>query len=255
MVEQLGDGRISLRGRAALVTGAGRRVGAAIARRLGAEGMRVAVHYHGSPGGAEATCAAIRSAGGEAFAVQADLHDRSQARRLVDGVVDRFGGLDLLVPSAANFDRIPFDALDDAAWDRAMRLNLEAPWWLSQRAAPALRAGRGAIVLITCTSATAPFRDHLPYVVSKGAAHALMRALALELAPQVRVNAVAPGTVLPPGDLSVEQVETLARHTLLGRIGSAGDVAEAVVYLASAPFVTGQQLVVDGGATVGGPMP
>lgn len=244
------SGALDPRGRGALVTGAGRRVGAAIARRLGAAGMRVAVHYHGSADGAEATCAAIRDAGGEAFPLRADLSDRAQARRLVDEAVERLGELTLLCPSAANFEPVAFDAIDDGAWDRALRLNLDAPLFLAHRAAPALRASGGSVVLVTCTSATVPYRGYLPYVVSKGAVQKLMRVLALELAPKVRVNAVAPGTVLPPPDMEEAAVDRLRRRIPLSRIGTARDVADAVLYLATAPFVTGQEIVVDGGRTV-----
>lgn len=236
----------------ALVTGAGQRLGKAIALALGATGMRVAVHYRSSREGAERTCDEIRRAGGDAFTLRADLSDRAQARRLVDEAVERLGGLDLLVPSAASFERLPYAALDDTAWDRSLELDLSAPFALAHQASPALRAARGAIVFVTCSSATTPFRNYLPYVVAKGALKQLMRALSLELAPEVRVNAVAPGTVLPPGDMSPEAIMRLAQKTPLARIGAAQDIADAVVYLARADFVTGHELVVDGGRSVAG---
>jgi pteridine reductase len=241
---------IDLAGKRALVTGAGRRVGAAVALSLGARGMRVAVHYNASREGAEATCEAIRRAGGEALALQADLTDRGAAAALVDEATAALGGLDVLVPSAANFERVPLDDVDFAAWDRAMRLNLDAPFAMAMRARGALREARGAIVFITCASTATPYRSYLPYVVSKGALRQMMRALALELAPEVRVNAVAPGTVLPPEDMDPEAILRLTKRIPLSRIGSAEDVAEAVVYLACAPFVTGQELMLDGGRTV-----
>ncbi len=249
-VNRLRDTMTDLRGKRALVTGAGTRVGAAIATALGARGMRVAVHYHRSRGGADEVCAAIERAGGTAEAFAADLADRDAARGLVDSVVERFGGLDLLVASAAGFERVDFDDVDDAAWDRTIALNLSSPFAVAHRARQALRASRGSIVFVTCTSATVPYRHYLPYVVSKGALQKLMRVLALELAPEVRVNAVAPGTVLPPPEMDEALLERLAARAPLERIGSADDVADAVVYLASAPFVTGQELVVDGGRTV-----
>lgn len=239
-----------LRGKRALVTGAGTRVGAAIATALGARGMRVAVHHHRSRTGAEAVCAAIVEAGGSAEAFRADLADRGAARALVDAVVARFGGLDLLVASAAGFERVELDDVDDAAWDRALMLNLASPFAVVHRAREALRASRGSVVFVTCTSATVPYRHYLPYVVSKGALQKLMRVLALELAPEVRVNAVAPGTVLPPEGMDEALLARLAARAPLGRIGEAQDIADAVVYLASAPFVTGQELIVDGGRTV-----
>ena len=232
------------------MTGAGKRVGAAIARQLGAEGMRVAVHYNASQEGAEATAAAIREAGGEATLVKGDLMSRAGARGVVDRAIEALSGLDLFVASAANFERVGVDQVDDEAWDRAMGLNLEAPFAMAVQARGALREARGSIVFITCASTATPYRNYLPYVVSKGALRQLMRALALELAPEVRVNAVAPGTVLPPDDMPEGAVARLARRIPLRRTGSAEDVAEAVVYLARAPFVTGQELVVDGGRTV-----
>lgn len=240
-----------LSGKVALVTGAGTRVGAEIARALGAERMRVAVHHHGSVAGAGATCAAIEAAGGEAWAVQADLYDEAAARELVDRTLTHFGQLDLLVPSAANFDRVPLADIERSHFARAFELNLLAPFTLVQRVLPALRASQGSIVLITDISRAVPLRDYLPYEASKAALHQMMRVLALDLAPHVRVNAVAPGTVLPPPDLSESQVAELVAQIPLRRTGGASSVAEAVVYLAKATFVTGTELAVDGGRGLG----
>jgi pteridine reductase len=241
----------SLGGRRALVTGAGQRVGQAIALALGRAGMRVALHYNSSRAGAEATAAAIREAGGDSLLVQANLEDRDAARRVADETLDAFGGLDLFVASAASFERLRYEDLDDDAFDRSLRLNLAASFALAHRLTPALRASRGSIVFITCTSATAPFKNYLPYVVSKGALRQLARTLAVELAPEVRVNSVAPGTVLPPASMEAPALERLVRQIPLGRQGTAQDVAQAVLYLAQAPFVTGIEIVVDGGRTIG----
>lgn len=235
----------------ALVTGAGQRLGQAIAIALGERKAHVAVHYHRSRQGAEETARRIESAGGRADLFSADLTDRAQARKLVDDVIDALGGLDLLVASAANFERIPYDDLDDDALTRALDLNLAAPFALAHQATPALRKSRGNIVFITCSSATAPFKNYLPYTVSKAALRHLMRTLSLELAPEVRVNAVAPGTVLPPASYSAEMVDKLARSVPLQRIGSPEDVVRAVLYLHDSPFVTGQELLVDGGRSWG----
>lgn len=239
-----------LAGRRALVTGAGRRVGRAIALALGRRGMRVAVHFGQSEADARQTCAAIQAAGGDAFAVGADLRDRAATRALVDAAVERLGGLDLLVVSAAGFARVELDAIDDRAWDELIELDLTSPFVLAQRAATALRRARGSVVFVTCASTAVPFRHHLPYVVAKGALAHLTRALALELAPDVRVNAVAPGTVLPPDELPASERERLAELLPLGRLGDAEDVARAVVFLAESPFVTGVELRVDGGRAV-----
>lgn len=232
------------------MTGAGRRVGAAIARRLGEQGMKVGVHFNASREGAEATAAQIRAAGGEAALFEADLSKREEAARLVEEATLALGGLDLLALSAANFERIAFDEVDFAAWDRAMRLNLEAPFAMAHAARGALAAAKGSIVFVTCMSATMPYKNYLPYVVSKGALRQLMRVMALEMAPDVRVNAVAPGTVLPPEAMSAGAIARLERRIPLGRIGEAEDAADAVLYLARAPFVTGQEILVDGGRSL-----
>ncbi|UJR81273.1 FolM Alternative dihydrofolate reductase 1 [Sandaracinus amylolyticus] len=241
-----------LQGRVALVTGGGRRVGAAIARALGRSGARVAVHHHGSAEGALAVRDELRASGLEAETFRADLGDPRACEALVDAVVARFGRLDHLIASAAIFERVELGTITSEDFDRTIALNVRAPMLLAQRAAPALRDARGSIVIITCTSATAPYRNFLPYVVSKGAAKQLMRTLALELAPEVRVNAVAPGTVLPPESMDDEEKRVLAERTLLQRLGSAEDVADAVLYLVRAGFVTGQEILVDGGVAMTG---
>src|SRR5262249_51186272 len=148
------------------------------------------------------TCERIRAAGAAAVPVRGDLRDRDAARAVVDAAVKALGGLDLLVLSAASYERVRFDAIDDRAWDETLALNLTAPFVMVQRAAPALREARGQIVVLTCIARAAPYRDFLPYETSKSALYHLMRLLALELAPEVRVNAVAPGSVLPPDDWS-----------------------------------------------------
>jgi pteridine reductase len=241
---------IELAGRRALVTGGAKRVGRSIALALARQGMRLALHYHSSRSDAEKTLEGVRALSADALLLAADLSDRDAARTLVDRAVTALGGLDLLVLSAANFERIALDAVDDAAWDRSLGLNLASQFAIAQRALPALRAARGSIVFITCSSASTPFRNHLPYVVAKGGLKQLMRVLALEAAPDVRVNAVAPGTVLPPESLDPASVERLAQSVPLRRTGVPDDVAEAVVYLARAPFVTGQEIAVDGGRAV-----
>ncbi|MAQ18116.1 MAG: dehydrogenase [Sandaracinus sp.] len=244
------DYDLDLRGKRALVTGAGVRVGAAIAEALGSRGAKVAVHYHRSEAPARETAEAIRRAGGEAELFQADLMDLDAARGLGERVVEAFGGLDLLVASAANFEQVAFEAIDDGHWERALGLNLRAPFALAQAVAPALREGAGSIVFITGFGTQVPYRDYLPYLASKGALRQVMRTLALELAPEVRVNAVAPGTVLPPEDLSPEATEAIVAKAPLRRVGSAEEVARAVLYLARADYVTGQELLVDGGRSV-----
>ncbi len=241
---------LALQGRRALVTGAGTRVGQAIALALGRAGMDVAVHHFASEAGAEATVEALRALGVRAEALRADLSERAEARNTVARAARVLGGLDLVVPSAASFEATPLDTLDDSAWNRSLELNLSAPFALAHAARDLLRASRGSLVFVTCASTAVPFRGRLPYVVAKAGVRQLMRALALELAPEVRVNAVAPGTVLPPADLDEDSLRRLTLRTPLGRAGTAADVAQAVVFLAESPFITGQELLVDGGRSV-----
>ena len=241
---------LELRGQSALVTGAARRVGKAIALALADQGMRVGIHYHSSQSEASARLAELRRRGPDGVPLAANLADRVEARDLIDRAEAALGGLDLLVLSAASIERVALDQVDDAAWDRMLELDLGSQFAMAQRALPALRKSHGSIVFITCSSATTPFRNHLPYVVAKGGLRALMRVLALEVAPEVRVNAVAPGTVLPPEDFERSTLERLADAVPLKRSGSPEDVAEAVVYLARASFVTGHEIVVDAGRSV-----
>jgi len=243
---------IELAGKRALVTGAGRRVGAEIAQALGAQGMHVGVHFHCSVSGAEETCSAIRAAGGEATALQADLSSRDAARTLVDRALAQLGGLDLLVLSAAEFEPAKLGSIADDAWDRTLALNVSAPFAIAQHAAQALRASRGSIVGITCVSRVLPYRSFLPYEVSKAALWQMLRVLAVELAPDVRVNMVAPASVLPPESMSDAQLAELCARIPLGRLGNAGDIADAVLHLARHEHMTGSEIVVDGGRTLAG---
>jgi pteridine reductase len=194
----------------------------------------------------------IAAAGGKSELLPADLQDRQAARRMIKDGIERLSGLDLLVLSAASFERIPFSDLDDDAWDRSLSLNSAVQFAMAHQATAALKQSRGSIVFITCSSTLTPMRNYLPYVVSKAATKQLMRTLALELAPEVRVNAVAPGTVLPPSDYADEDRAKLAARIPLARLGEPSDVARAVRFLAESPFITGHELVVDGGRTVAG---
>jgi pteridine reductase len=239
-----------LTGRRALVTGAGRRVGAAIARALGARKMHVAVHFHSSGDGAERTAAEIRKSGGSASLHRADLSGPEACRALVLEV-ERDGDLEVLVPSAANFHRAELADVAHADVRRAFSLNAEAPLHLAIAASGSLRRQKGAIVFVTDAALTRPPRHYLPYLMSKAAVAQLMSTLAVELAPDVRVNAVAPGTVLPPEGMSERAIARLLEHIPLDRVGAAENIAAAVVHLASSEFVTGHELGVDGGHRIG----
>lgn len=238
--------------RVALVTGAGARVGAAIARALGHAGWDVALHFRSSAAGAAAVADELHALGRRTALVSGDLSVASECPRVVGAAVAGLGRLDLLVSSAALFEPAGLDAVSADGFDRTMALNVRAPLLLSQAAAPALREARGSIVIVTCTSATLPYPGFVPYVVSKGASKQLMRTLAIELAPEVRVNAVAPGTVLAPPGYDEAAQRALAGRTLVGHLGTAEDVARAVLYLADATFVTGHEILVDGGVALAG---
>lgn len=232
------------------MTGAGRRVGRAIALALGARGLHVVVHYNGSAEGARETAAAIVDAGGRASMMHADLEQAPAAERLVDAVVAAHGTLSVLVNSAAVMLRTPIGETTPEDWDAMHALNVRAPFFLAQRAAPALRAARGCIVNIADLAAFETWPAYVPHAMTKAAIVQMTRGLAHALAPDIRVNAVAPGVVLLPEGWSDADAERLRATTPLQRIGTPEDVAQAVLYLVDAEFVTGAVLMVDGGRHV-----
>lgn len=241
---------MELAGRVALVTGAARRVGRALAEALGRGGARVVVHYGASDAEAEFVVRAIRAAGGEAEALQADLTDAAAAAPLVDEAIARFGGLDILVNSAAVMERTPLGTVTAAQWDAMFALNLRAPFLLSQAAAPALAARSGVIVNIADLAAFETWPAYVPHGITKAGIVQMTRALARVLAPAVRVNAIAPGAVLLPDDWADETADRLTETTPLRRIGSPDDVVGAMLYLIGADYVTGETIIVDGGRHV-----
>jgi pteridine reductase len=241
-----------------LVTGAARRVGAEIVRALHGAGASVAIHYRSSAAAADELAGALnatRSAGaGESAAVfAADLLDAAALPVLVESVVARFGRLDALVNNASLFFATKFGAIDAAAWDALIGSNLKAPLFLSQAAAPHLASSGGCIVNITDIHAERPLKDYPLYCAAKAGLLGLTRAMALELGPRVRVNAVAPGAIEWPqslGDFSPDERAAIIDHTLLKRVGAPADVARTVKFLVfDAPYVTGQVINVDGGRT------
>jgi len=240
---------MDLRGRVALVTGAGRRVGRALAVALGAEGMSVAVHYHASDAGARETARMIEQKGGKAALVSADLTGDTAAA-LIDDVVHRLGALDVLVNSSAVMERTPLGEVTVAQWNAMMALNLRAPFLLAQAAAPHLARARGAIVNIADLAAFETWPAYIPHGISKAGVVYMTRALARTLAPHVRVNAIAPGAVLLPDTWSEDDAAKLRDSTPLARLGSPDDVVGAMLYLLRADYVTGETLIVDGGRHV-----
>ncbi len=243
----------SLQGRVVLVTGAARRVGAAIVRRLHAAGASVIIHYRGAEADAaklEAELEAGRA--GSALRVAAELLDPDAPAKLIDAALARYGRLDVLVNNASAFYPTPLGSITAAHWDELIGSNLRAPLFLGQAAAPALRRARGAIVNIADIHAERPLRSYVVYSVAKAGLAALTRSLALELAPEARVNAVAPGAIAWPDDGQFDAAERrrIVETTPLARTGEPAEVARAVHFLAVAPFVTGQVIAVDGGRSL-----
>lgn len=237
--------------RVALVTGGAVRLGRAIALGLAGAGYDVAITYHASADAARDVVELVRQSGRRCEALTADLSDPAGAEGVIADVEQAFGRLDLLVNSAASFEARPLLEVDAAAWDAVMALNVRAPHLLVRAAAAMLRESSGCVVNLTDLSAFQAWTERPHHAVSKAALAHLTRVQARALAPEVRVNAVAPGAVLPPDELPGERRDALAAAAPLKRLGSPRDVVDAVLYLAQAPFVTGQILVVDGGRLVG----
>jgi pteridine reductase len=238
---------VELKGKVALVTGAGTRVGRAIALALGKAGMRVAVHYSSSQKGARETAEEIVRGGSEARTLPGDLMDPATGPRLVEHTVKVFGTLDVLVNSAAVMLRTPVGEVLVEDWDAMFALNLRAPFFLCQVAARAMGERGGAIVNIADLAAFETWRGYIPHSITKAGIVQMTRGLAHALAPKIRVNAIAPGPVLLPDGWTQEQADRLISTTPLGRLGSPEDVAQAALYLLSADYVTGETIIVDGG--------
>jgi pteridine reductase len=238
---------MNVAGRVALVTGAGRRVGQAIALALGEKGMKVAVHYNGSEAGANETVARVESAGATGRAFQGDLTAPHEPEALIEKVAKAFGGLDVLVNSAAIMERTPFGEVTPDKWDAIMAVNIRAPFFVAQAAAPYLRKSGGAIVNIADLAAFETWPAYVPHGISKAGVVYMTRSLARVLAPEVRVNGIAPGTVLLPEDWDRAADERLRQTTPLARTGTPQDVSAAVMFLLESDYITGETIIVDGG--------
>lgn len=241
-----------VKGRVALVTGGAVRVGKAIALALAARGATVAITYRTSADAAEQTVLELKELGGDARAVQCDQRIPDHVTAAVRSVESSLGPVDVLVNSAAIFERTPIDEVTLEDWDSHLEINLRGPWLFAQAVAPAMKArGQGVIVNIVDIAAERPFPNHLPYSVSKAGLVALTKGLAAVLAPEVRVNGVAPGAVMWPPDYPDEQKEALISKTPLQRAGSSEDIAATVLFLIEgSEFITGAILPVDGGRSI-----
>jgi len=239
------------RGKTALVTGGAHRVGRGISLALARAGANVVINYHSSAQAAQVTAAEARALGVEALAVQADVADLAQVQAMVAAANDQFGRVDILVNAASPFVKTPVPTADMSGWHKVTRTLIDGAFYCANAVAPLmLDHGEGVIVNIVDGILWVPWPGFTAHGVGKAGLMALTRQLALELAPAVRVNAVAPGPVLPPAYFSEEQKQRAAERTLLGRWGTPEDVAQAVVFLVGASYITGQVIVVDGGESI-----
>lgn len=251
--------KFSLAGKVALVTGSARRIGRAILLALAHEGMDVVVHHSGSSAtDAEAVAEIVRTMGRRAEILPADLRVPAQIDALFAEIRTRYGRLDVVVNNAASFNRVPFDQMTLDHWNETLATNLTAPFLVSQAAAPLMRgesgslSSEGAIINVVDMGAFHPWPNYMAHGVSKAGLKALSDALALELAPKIRVNAVALGAILRDEGTSPERWQQIGEGLPLRRTGDPEDVAQAVIYLAQQPFVTGTTLVINGGESLQG---
>jgi pteridine reductase len=243
----------SLEGKAALVTGGARRLGAAIARRLHAAGAKVLIHYRDSEADAARLEAELNAARPKSAAkVKAELLAPIAPRALLVAALDGFGRLDILVNNASSFFPVDIGSIESSHWEELIGSNLRAPLFIAQQAAPELAKNDGCIVNIVDIHAERPLKGYALYSIAKAGLAAMTRALALELAPRVRVNGVAPGAIAWPEDGQFPDAERarIVSTTPLARTGAPEDIARAVHFFARAPYVTGQILAVDGGRSI-----
>lgn len=243
-----------MQGKTALITGGSRRVGAAISRRLHAAGASLMIHYRSAVQEARALQAELNAIRPDSVTlIQADLHETEGLPNLVHTTLERYGRLDVLVQNASSFYATPIGSINEHDWFDLIGTNLKAPLFLAQAAAAELRHRQGCIVHITDIHAERPMKEHVVYSIAKAGLVGLTRSLARELGPEVRVNAVAPGPILwPEGESALDEVsrQRIISHTIVKHIGHPEDIAEAVLYLVRAGFVTGQVINVDGGRSV-----
>jgi pteridine reductase len=239
-------------GKIALVTGAARRVGKAIALALADRGAHVVITYNTSGAEALATLREIEARGVQGLAVQGNITRSSDVDTIVLQAIERFGRIDILVNNASNYYKTPFDTLTEEQWDDLVGTNLKGTFLVSKRVGDEmLRAGAGKIINLADWAGFRPYKDYLPYCVAKAGVIALTTALAKTLAPHIQVNAVAPGPVMLPEGFSDHLREAIVRATPLKRIGAPSDIAQTVVFLVEgSDFITGAVIPVDGGRLI-----
>jgi NAD(P)-dependent dehydrogenase (short-subunit alcohol dehydrogenase family) len=240
---------LPLSGRVALVTGSAKRLGRAVALRLAEEGADVVIHYRASSAEAQSAVEEIEKLGRRAVAIRADLNVVREIRRLFDETARQFGRLDILVNSAANFLPASVISATEEIWDASFASNLKAPFFCAQSAAPLLKRTKGTIINFADTGGLLGWQGYIPHSVSKAGVVMLTKVLAKALAPEVRVNAIAPGTITMPAD-PPEWESEFVKLAPLRRSGTPSDITDAVLFLVQSKFMTGQILVVDGGRTL-----
>ena len=242
---------MDLENKVALVTGAGVRIGQAVAVKLGQLGMRLVIHYHHSEEGAKQTIQRLPGKKSRHLVLQADLKDVSAIKELVHKAEKQAGPVSVLVNNAAEFFPTPLFSATEEEWDNLLALNLKAPFFLSQAVGEVMKSsGEGKIINMVDVSAERPWKSFLPYCASKAALISLTRGLARALSPEVQVNGIAPGTVLPPPEHNEMDLTASVENSLLKRIGKVEDIVQAVEYLLQSDFVTGTILPVDGGRSI-----
>lgn len=239
----------NLIGQVALVTGSAKRLGRAIALHLAQQGADVVVHFHESKAEAEEVVSEITQLGRRAICLPADLAKKSDIDRLFADVTKEFGRLGILVNNASNFLHTEFETTTEESWDASLDVNLKAPFFCAQAATPLLKRNRGVIINLGDVAGLLGWTGYIPHCVSKAGIFMLTRVMAKELAPEVRVNAIAPGTISMPGD-PPDWAPSYIKLAPLRRTGTTADVTAAVSFLVNSPFITGQVLVLDGGRTL-----
>ena len=237
----------------ALVTGSARRIGASINQLLHQRGFNIAIHCNQSTNAADELCIALNNdRPGSSMVIQADLSEPAAPEHMIEAIKSGFGRLDLLVNNASSFYPTPVGEITQMQWDQLFASNARAPLFLSQAAAPLLKEVGGNIVSILDIHVDVPLRQHTVYCMAKAAHHAMVKSLAKELAPEVRVNGIAPGAILwPEAELQAKAKQTILERVALQRPGEPQDIAKAVSFFAlDAPYITGQILAVDGGRSL-----
>jgi NAD(P)-dependent dehydrogenase (short-subunit alcohol dehydrogenase family) len=238
-----------LGGKVALVTGAAKRLGRAIALHLAREGADVVVHYHRSVDEAQEVVAEITNLGRRAICLHADLAKKSDIDKLFAATKKEFARLDILVNNASNFLHADFASLTEEIWDAALDVNLKAPFFCSQAAAPLLKKNYGVIINLSDVAGFLGWTSYVPHSVSKAGITMLTRVLAKALAPEIRVNAIAPGTITMSGD-PPDLAADFIKRAPLRRTGTTEDVTAVISFLINSPFITGEVLMLDGGRTL-----